>query len=311
MEINKNVYESKLFLEIEKLKKLHFIALAFLILICILDKFIYPYKYLGGLYIIVMILTGLTTYKITNQIIMSIIVAIPKFTFSPYAIPSIWFIIDELLAYLCISFTISNLIKLYIKTKKSNMNLVFALAKALDSRDSYTCSHSINVANYSKQIAQAMNYSKSMCNLIYTGGLLHDIGKIGVSDSILKKPSKLSKEEFEVIKEHPEIGYNLLQHIEDLRNSEILDMILYHHERFDGKGYPKRLKGEQIPKYVSIICVADAFDAIVSRRVYHKENDLKYALMEIRNNAGKQFDPQVVEIFSTIIESIYHMDEVG
>jgi len=303
MEINQNSYD-KLFLGFEVLKKLRFVTFVILIFICILDKFIYPYKYLGGMYIIVMILAGLTIYKLSYQIIVSIIVAIPRFTFSPYSIPSSWYVMLQALAYFCISFTISNLICLYIKTKRSNINLILALAKALDSRDRYTCSHSINVAKYAKQIAEAMNYPERMCNLIYQGGLLHDIGKIGVSDSILKKPFKLSEEEFDIIKKHPQIGHSLLQDIEDLNNSEILEMILYHHERFDGKGYPMGLKGEEIPKYVSIICVADAFDAIISRRVYRKEKDIKYALIEIGKNSGTQFDPEIVETFLRLGDSL-------
>ena len=126
---------------------------------------------------------------------------------------------------------------------------------------------------------------------------MHDIGKIGIPEHILMKNGKLTNEEYEVIKIHPTIGYNMIKHVADFHKNGILDMVLYHHERYDGKGYPAGLKGNQIPLYARIAAVADTFDAMTTERVYREELSLDYTLNEIRKNKGTQFDPDIVDLF--------------
>ncbi|SHS67951.1 LuxR family transcriptional regulator [Mycobacteroides abscessus subsp. abscessus] len=189
------------------------------------------------------------------------------------------------------------LIEKYIAEKRNMIDLITSLANTLDSRDNYTAFHSNNVANYSKAIAEELKLKQNVCKNIYIGGLLHDIGKIGISENVLNKSSKLTTDEFLHIKQHPSIGYELVKHIKPFEQSGVLNMILYHHERYDGKGYPKGLKGEEIPLEARIMAVADAFDAMTSHRVYREARRLEYTLNELQKERGKQFDPMVVDAF--------------
>ena len=188
------------------------------------------------------------------------------------------------------------------KVREDELELTTVLANALDSRDSYTLNHSENVAKYSVQIAEKLKLSKECCAIIRKGALLHDIGKIGISEHILMKNGKLTNEEYEEIKVHPTIGYNMIKHVADFHKNGILDMVLYHHERYDGKGYPAGLKGNQIPLYARIAAVADAFDAMTTKRVYREELSLDYTLNEIQKNKGTQFDPEIVDTFLSLFE---------
>jgi HD-GYP domain-containing protein (c-di-GMP phosphodiesterase class II) len=140
-----------------------------------------------------------------------------------------------------------------------------------------------------------MELIESELNELKTVGLLHDIGKIAIDEKLLNKPGKLSFEEWNEIKRHPEIGYRILSSVNDM--AELADIVLAHHERWDGKGYPKGLKGEEIPLLSRIIMVADSYDAMTSERAYRMPLDEETVLNELRTNAGKQFDPQVVSIF--------------
>lgn len=188
------------------------------------------------------------------------------------------------------------------KVREDELELTTVLANALDSRDSYTLNHSENVAKYSVQIAEKLKLSKDCCAIIRKGALLHDIGKIGISEHILMKNGKLTNEEYEEIKTHPTIGYNMIKHVADFHKNGILDMVLYHHERYDGKGYPAGLKGNQIPLYARIAAVADTFDAMTTKRVYREELSLDYTLNEIQKNKGTQFDPDIVDAFLSLFE---------
>jgi HD-GYP domain-containing protein (c-di-GMP phosphodiesterase class II) len=203
------------------------------------------------------------------------------------------YFITSLIYYLC---------KFYIRYRKYSVNLILALVNSLDSRDRYTSCHSHNVAVYSKLIAKEMKLPKRKCNHIYLGGLLHDIGKIGVPEAILNKPARLSAEEFNVIKQHPEIGYHMVKHIGFFRDAGILDMILHHHERYDGEGYPKQLKGDEIPRSARIVAVADAFDAMTSSRLYRKGKDIPNAIKDLMQQRGLQFDPDVVDAFLRVLD---------
>ena len=155
--------------------------------------------------------------------------------------------------------------------------------------------HSRRVANISKRIASAMQLSETFANEMETIGLMHDIGKIAIAESILDKPGELTEEDLEEINRHPEVGYRILSTSND--TSEIALYVLAHHERFDGKGYPAGIKGEEIPLQARILAVADAFDAMTSERPYRRAFSRKHAIKELQENAGSQFDPLVVKVF--------------
>lgn len=173
------------------------------------------------------------------------------------------------------------------------------LMTALDLRDVETFGHSRTVTKYSQVLAKIIGIKdKDTLNNIRKGALLHDVGKIAIPDAILKKPSSLSSEEWDKIKLHPTLGFGLIKEIKLVK--EVGNIILYHHERYDGNGYPKKLKGEQIPLEARIFTLADALDAITSHRPYRKERNFPTAQKEIQMNATTQFDPQIVEAFSSV-----------
>jgi putative nucleotidyltransferase with HDIG domain len=175
------------------------------------------------------------------------------------------------------------------------MGLLHSLTSAVDAKDAYTCGHSERVALVSRHLAQQMGLNEKDVEQIYMAGLLHDVGKIGVPEAVLQKTGKLTPEEFEQMKRHPQIGARILQDIKQVR--EIVPGVLHHHERYDGKGYPVGLAGEKIPLMGRIICLADCFDAMTSNRTYRKALPLEVALTEIRRCSGTQFDPRLTEYF--------------
>ncbi len=170
----------------------------------------------------------------------------------------------------------------------------------IDAKDPYTKGHSGRVAAYTKAIAREMGYSGEELDRIYYIALLHDCGKMGVPDSILKKPDKLNDEEFEVIKSHTVCGGEILSSFRSLENAG--EGALYHHERYDGTGYPEGRAGEDIPLIARMICVADSFDAMNSNRVYRKKLTPEMIREEIEKNRGKQFDPKIADLFLKLLE---------
>jgi putative nucleotidyltransferase with HDIG domain len=167
---------------------------------------------------------------------------------------------------------------------------------ALDLRDVETYGHSKTVARYTHVLAEAAGIrDPRKLESIRKGALLHDSGKMAIPDSILKKPGPLAPKEWEVIKRHPALGYGLVRDVKLVR--EVGDIILCHHERYDGSGYPKGLKGEAIPIEARIFAVADTLDAVTSHRPYRGPRDFKAARLELEANAGRQFDPGVVDVF--------------
>lgn len=204
--------------------------------------------------------------------------------------------------YLLTGWVASQLVYHYRRVRTNKIELVLALSKSLDARDKYTASHSENVARYAWKLAKALQLPEKECHAIYIGGLLHDIGKIGVPEHILKKASRLTQEENEVIQRHPEIGYETLRHISNFKANGVLDMVRFHHERYDGQGYPLQLQGEEIPLFARIVTLADSFDAMTSKRVYRDHAmDWSDAVLEIEKQSGKQFDPQLARLFAVII----------
>jgi len=177
-------------------------------------------------------------------------------------------------------------IKTFEKTLESFVSII-------EDRDTYTGGHSQRVASYCRIIAQDMNYSKEECELIYRAGILHDIGKITTPDAILLKPGKLSDLEYKLIKEHVSESYNILLKIPMYKN--LADIIICHHERYDGKGYPKGLKNKEIPFLSHIMIVADAFDAMTTNRIYKKQKSVPDAIEELKAFSGTQFHPKVVK----------------
>lgn len=189
------------------------------------------------------------------------------------------------------------------KEKSFFLHIVESLAISLDEKDKYTHGHSRRVTDFSLQLAEHVTDQDIDFELLRLCGVLHDIGKIGVPDKILGKPGKLSAEEFAVIKKHPGQGSQILRPMtSDGRVAEISKIIKHHHERYDGKGYPDGLKGEEIPYLSRIITVADSYDAMTSDRPYRKGMDVVRAIEEIRKNSGSQFDPKLAETFLQFLE---------
>ncbi|MBP3953363.1 HD-GYP domain-containing protein [Bacillus suaedae] len=251
------------------------------------------------LYIITVIFLGIGFYNKSALFLtlFTMIVVLSRFFFIPDSELSLNNLLIFSCNYLLITFISVSLMRYAQKVKSTYIELTSALANALDSRDSYTWHHSENVSKYSLKIADKMNLSKDLCDIIRVGSLLHDIGKIGISEYILTKPGKLTDEEYNSIKTHPEIGYDIIKHVSNFYENGVLDIVLYHHERYDGKGYPKGLKGNEIPLVARIVAVADTFDAMISKRVYRNEFDLNHTLEEISKNKGTQFDPEIVDVF--------------
>lgn len=181
------------------------------------------------------------------------------------------------------------------------------LMTALDLRDVETFGHSRTVSKYSQVLAELLGIrNQSTLDNIRKGALLHDIGKIAIPDSILKKPGTLTPEEWEKIKLHPTLGFGLIKEMKLLK--EVGNIILYHHEKYDGSGYPKGLKKDEIPIEARIFALADALDAITSHRPYRPEKDFAAAREEILKHAGRQFDPEVVEAFLSV--DLEHWEKV-
>jgi len=184
---------------------------------------------------------------------------------------------------------------LYIDMKKMYFDTIRTLSNALDAKDEYTNGHSHRVAEYSTMIAEKMQFTPKDIETIKTAALLHDIGKIGIKDNVLNKPGKLDFKELYEVQQHPEIGANILKDVAAL--DKVSSIIRYHHERFDGLGYPDSVGGADLPIESAIIGVADAYDAMTSDRSYRKAMSHEAALEIIRSGSGSQFHPEVVKIF--------------
>ncbi len=175
------------------------------------------------------------------------------------------------------------------------MGVLHALTVAIDAKDSYTHGHSERVALMSRLLAEAAGFESQLVERVYLSALVHDVGKIGVPEAVLCKPGRLTREEFEQIKLHPEIGARIIADIRQMQ--DLVPGVLYHHERWDGKGYPHGLAGEDIPMFGRLICLADAFDAMSSNRTYRQGREHKEVLDEIKQCAGTQFDPKLAALF--------------
>ena len=183
------------------------------------------------------------------------------------------------------------------------MGTLRALTTSVDAKDSYTRGHSERVGQLAAQLAEKVGFTPTEVAAVRVAGLLHDIGKIGVPEAVLCKPARLTEEEFEQIKKHPAIGFNILKDIPSLEFH--LPGVLHHHERWDGRGYPNQLSGEQIPLLARILAFADTFDAMSSNRAYRSALSRAQVLQEIRKSSGSQFDPGLIEPFVTLDFTIF------
>jgi diguanylate cyclase (GGDEF)-like protein/putative nucleotidyltransferase with HDIG domain len=188
------------------------------------------------------------------------------------------------------------------------LSAVYSLAAAVDARDHYTKSHSTFVSQAAAATASILGLDKKSIKAIAVAGLLHDIGKVGVPDSILQKAGPLLKEEWEIMKKHPRLGAQIVEKIPGLQ--DILPLILYHQEKYDGSGYPDGLAGTKIPLGARILAVADAFHAMISNRPYRKKMSLLKAIEELKKNAGSQFDPKVIEAFIEVLSKDFNQKTV-
>ncbi|MFT5836069.1 MAG: putative nucleotidyltransferase with HDIG domain [Sulfurimonas sp.] len=177
-----------------------------------------------------------------------------------------------------------------------------SLVKMMEVRDTYTGGHSQRVAEYSKDIAQAMGLTLAECNMIYESGILHDIGKIVTPDAILLKPNSLTNDEYSLIKDHVTVGYNILNEIPMYK--ELADIVHAHHEHYDGSGYPKGLDGDKIPILSRILAVADAFDAMTTQRVYKPRKTISQAIQELEKYSDSWYDPKVIQSATEIFKFV-------
>lgn len=187
---------------------------------------------------------------------------------------------------------------LYDDARGLLMGLLHSLVSAVDAKDAYTCGHSERVAVLSRMLAQQAKLGDRFTERVYMAGLLHDVGKIGVPESVLQKTGRLTPEEFDQVKRHPEIGARILRDIRQIE--DMVPGVLHHHERYDGRGYPAGLAGENIPLIGRLICIADCFDAMTSSRTYRRARPLEAALAELRRCSGTQFDPVLTDHFLAI-----------
>ena len=188
--------------------------------------------------------------------------------------------------------------------EKAYVDSIEILRQTVEAKDPYTKGHSERVSAYAVLLGQKLDLSDEDIEKLKIGGLFHDIGKIGIPDSILLKESKLTDEEYSKIKEHPVIGFNILKNAEMFKN--ILDIIKYHHERFDGNGYPERLSGNNIPYLARITSVVDSFDAMTSKRSYRDSLPMDVVKSEILKNLGSQFDPEIGIAFLDILDNDFN-----
>jgi len=200
----------------------------------------------------------------------------------------------------------AEVVKKELKIENLTYQAMITLAQTIDAKDSYTKGHSTRVAEYARMMARKIGKDENEQIQIYFMGLLHDIGKIGIKDDIINKPKDLTDEEFLTIKSHPTIGFHILKSMTEIPNIEYAAR--WHHERFDGKGYPDGIKGEEIPEFVRIIAIADSYDAMASNRSYRKAMPQEVIKEEIEKGKGKQFDPVLADIMLQLIKEDVNYD---
>lgn len=200
----------------------------------------------------------------------------------------------------------SQLSETYEKLEQAYLESIQTLRYTVEAKDPYTRGHSDRVAEYSVLIGKHLGLSDADLKTLQIGGLFHDIGKIGVPDAILRKESKLTDDEYSEIKNHPSIGAHILSTATIFQ--DIIPIVKHHHEKYDGNGYPGRLKGEEIPYFARIAAIADTFDAMTSKRTYRDALPLDVVIAEFERCKGTQFDPALDDVFLDILKN--HYDEI-
>lgn len=195
-----------------------------------------------------------------------------------------------------------------IELERERLASIEILRRTVDAKDPYTRGHSDRVSKYSVLIGEKLGLSKHELQILKVGGLFHDIGKIGISDNILLKPTKLTDTEYMEIKKHPSIGGHILENSNIFE--DIIPIVLYHHERFDGLGYPYKLSGKNIPLIARIVSIADSFDAMTSNRSYRNELPLNIVKLELKKCSGKQFDPNILKVFLNILDNEFEKIQI-
>ena len=177
---------------------------------------------------------------------------------------------------------------------------IYALTAAIDAKDNFTFIHSMNVSKYAVMLAEALPMSDNDIEVVRIAGMLHDIGKISIPEHILKKTSGLTPEEYTIMKTHVENSIKMIRYLPNM--DYVIPAVVAHHERYDGTGYPRGLKGTEIPLMGRILTIADCFDAMTARRPYKQERSIDYAAGELKKNSGTQFDPELVPVFLSLIK---------
>ena len=190
--------------------------------------------------------------------------------------------------------------RLNLDVERTYIETIMALALAVEAKDPYSAGHSKRVGFYASQLAKEMGMDAEVQQTLNNAGILHDIGKIGVKDEILLKPGRLTDEEFKLMQQHPVIGEAIVKPVRAL--SKVVQLVRCHHERYDGKGYPSGLKGEEIPLEARLLSVVDAYDAMSTNRPYRKRLTQDEVKAELKRNSGIQHDPQFVEAFLRMLE---------
>lgn len=212
-------------------------------------------------------------------------------------------IVTSLLLYPMISGLVGQLATLTSRLLDANLDMIEVLGSAIAKRDSDTDIHNYRVSIYSVRLAESIGLGRSEIRSLIKGAFLHDVGKIGISDNILLKPGKLDEQEFEIMKEHVQHGLDIVKHSAWL--TDAASVVGYHHEKFDGSGYQNKLAGVDIPLNARIFAIADVFDALTSERPYKKAFDFEKAMQILRESSGSHFDPDLLDAFNRIAQSLY------
>ncbi len=277
-------------------------VMRFVYILTVLSTFVIVYGgYFFGLCDANMVLLTTNDYEDT---VKNGVILLTQANDNPMVTLLMFFVLPRALISFAVMFVCNSIVEIvsasHKKTEQMFLQTVAALSDAVDAKDRYTSGHSKRVAEYSRKIAERMGKTKEEQDEIYRAGLLHDVGKIRIPEDIINKPGKLTDEEYNTIKIHPITGYNILRGISE--DSSIATAAKHHHERYDGKGYPNGLKGEDIPETARILGVADSYDAMASNRSYRKALPQEVVRSEIEKGKGTQFDPAVADVILKMID---------